>query len=325
MKSRGPRVVDLFAGAGLLSGAFQAEGYDIRLALERDSDAVGSYRCNVGDHVQACDVEQAVPSGHADVIIAGPPCQGFSTLGSMNQRDPRNRLTLQIPRWTRTLRPKAVVIENVAAFLQAPVWEELSARLEAQGYQIFTLTLNAVDFGVAQNRIRSFTVATKRSGTLIPIASRDPRPTVRRAWRGLRSIPKTGSLHVAPVPSDLALARMKAIPHGGDKRDILRKAPDLAPPSWANVRSEVTDVWGRMRWDAPANTLRTCFQNPSKGRYIHPDKDRVITLREGARLQSIPDHWRFCGSRSSIARQIGNGVPILLGRAVAKALLTMVE
>lgn len=99
----------------------------------------------------------------------------------------------------------------------------------------------------------------------------------------------------------------------------MRSAPSLAPSSWWRVRCQATDVWGRMLWDEPANTLRTALQNPSKGRYIHPERHRVISLREAARLHSVPDSWTFVGTHYQVARQIGNGVPWQLGRAVARA------
>jgi len=110
---------------------------------------------------------------------------------------------------------------------------------------------------------------------------------------------------------------MRLIPTGGDKRDLMRAAPDLCPPSWRQVGCQATDVWGRIDPDKPANTLRCAFQNPSKGRYIHPTANRVISLREGARLQGVPDAWHFVGRNYPVARQIGNGVPVPLARAVA--------
>jgi DNA (cytosine-5)-methyltransferase 1 len=112
---------------------------------------------------------------------------------------------------------------------------------------------------------------------------------------------------------------MRVIRPGGDKRDVMRYAPELTPPSWWRLRCQVTDAWGRMEWDRPSNTIRTALQNPSKGRYIHPEQHRVISLREAARLHTIPDGWRFAGSPKQVARQIGNSVPPSLGRAVARA------
>ncbi len=312
-------VVDLFAGAGLLSGAFASEGFRVLRAVDADKVAAETYRRNLGDHVEVGDVTRVQPEGRCDVLIAGPPCQGFSTLGKRNPDDLRNQLSLQVAAWARELRPKVVVVENVAAFVQSPIWRSLHRRLRRAGYEVKAVTLNAFDFGVPQLRTRSFTIGSRVGFSEIrPVKKRFPR-TVREAWRGLSSEPDGRRNHYAPQPSALARARMRVIPAGGDKRDVMRKAPQLTPPSWWALKCAVTDVWGRLRFDHPANTLRTAFQNPSKGRYIHPVQDRVISLREAARLQSIPDEWEFFGLPTQIARQIGNGVPPLLGRAVARA------
>src|SRR5690606_16390875 len=97
------------------------------------------------------------------------------------------------------------------------------------------------------------------------------------------------------------------------------------PPSWKSIGCQATDVWGRIDPDVPANTIRCAFQNPSKGRYLHPTEDRVITLREGARLQGVPDDWTFAGRPYPIARQIGNGVPVPLAAAVARSIYDALE
>jgi len=323
MRDNRPRVVDLFAGAGLFSYAFKQVGFQVVRAIELDPVAAETYARNVGDHVEVGDVARLVPSGRCDVLIAGPPCQGFSTLGGRKRDDPRNKLSLHVTRWARAMRPRVVVVENVAAFLGSPEWELLARSLRRAGYEVESLVLNACDYGVPQIRRRSFTIG-HRSAARFPT----PRPrrtvrTVRDAWRGLPNQPDERNHHVAPTPSALALARMRVIPPGGDKRDVMQKAPHLAAPSWWRLPSEATDVWGRMEWDKPCNTLRTALQNASKGRYIHPEQNRVISLREAARLHSIPDRWSFAGLPTQIARQIGNSVPPGLGRAVARCTLEL--
>ncbi len=314
-----PTVIDLFAGAGLRSGAFASEGFRIVRAIEVENTAAETYRRNVGCHVEVADLTRVQPEGRCDVVIAGPPCQGFSTLGKRDQGDPRNQLSLLVATWVRKLQPSVVVIENVAAFTGSPVWEVLSRRLRRAGYEVKASILNAFDFGVPQVRLRSFTIASRvGSPEIRPLRNRRVR-TVRDAWRGLASRPDGRRNHSAPKPSALAAARMSVIPPGGDKRDIMKRAPELAAPSWWKLRCQVTDVWGRLRMDEPSNTLRTACQNPSKGRYIHPRQNRVISLREAARLHSIADEWVFFGLPTQIARQIGNSVPPLLGRSVARA------
>jgi DNA (cytosine-5)-methyltransferase 1 len=316
---RWPTTVDLFAGAGLLSGAFATEGFELIRAIELDSVAAVTYRKNLGNHIEVGNLASLRPSGRCDVLIAGPPCQGFSTLGKRDPKDQRNLLSLRVADWAKELKPQVVVIENVAAFIGSPIWVRLRRSLRRQGYKIQALTLNAYDFGVPQIRWRSFTIASKIDVSYPEPVVRCGGRTVRDAWEGLPPEPSGKRNHYAPTPSNVALERMKVIPPNGDRRDVMRIAPELAPASWWNLRCQVTDVWGRMAWDSPSNTLRTAFQNASKGRYIHPEQNRVISLREAARLHSIPDSWEFEGYPTQIARQIGNGVPPALGRAVARA------
>ena len=315
-----PTVVDLFAGAGLFSHSFAREGFRLIQAVEADKVAAATYARNLGAHVTISDVRAVRPTGRCDVLIGGPPCQGFSTLGRRRESDPRNTLSFEMVRWAETLRPKVVVIENVEAFLTTGVWRRVAELLEGMGYDVFAQVLDAYEMGAPQFRRRSFTVASKIGRPRIRRACRRRVWTVREAWQGLPAEPDGRNCHHAPSPSSLALARMRVIPEGGDKRDVLRLAPNLAPPSWRKVRCEVTDVWGRLRWDRPSNTLRTALQNASKGRYIHPEQNRVISLREAARLHTIPDDWQFEGLPTQVARQIGNSVPPALGRAVARAI-----
>ena len=323
MKLNRPTCVDLFAGAGLFSSAFQKAGFKILRAIELNEVAAATYARNVGNHVEVTDVQRARPWGRCEVLIAGPPCQGFSTLNRVRADDPRNDLGLQVVRWTRALRPRVVVIENVPGFLKSSQWMRITKALGRDGFRIDSFVLDAWDYGCPQYRKRSFTIAN-RLGVEVAV----PRPrrgvrTVREAWVGLSATPNDSNQHYAPPPSDLALARMRVIPPGGDKRDVMHKAPEITPPSWWRLDCAVTDVWGRMEWDKPCNTLRTGLQNASKGRYIHPDQHRVISLREAARLHTIRDSWTFAGLHTQVARQIGNSVPPSLGRVVARAVVPL--
>lgn len=314
-----PTVVDLFAGAGLFSYAFRKEGFEIIQAIEKDVFAAQSYVSNVGNVLCHVDVLKAIPVRASDVLIAGPPCQGFSSLGKRNPEDSRNWLCLELLRWVDVARPRVVVVENVAPFLVSLPCLALIEKLRSRGFTVHATVLNAVAFGVPQRRRRAFVVAARCCRPFDPqrIVAGFSNPI--EAWHDLTTEPDGENLHIAPIPTELALSRMQVLPYGGDKRDILRLAPSLAAPSWFSYPRAVTDVWGRMTWDEPANTLRTCFQNPSKGRYIHPEQNRVVSVREGARLQTIPDSWSFKGPRTRVVNQIGNAVPPLLGRAVARA------
>jgi DNA (cytosine-5)-methyltransferase 1 len=313
-------VGDLFAGAGLFSKAFADSGADIRFAIELDPLAARSYAHNVGDHVHIGSVAEVRPAKIVDVIVAGPPCQGFSTLGRRDPKDVRNRLCMTIPKWADACRARVVVVENVPPFLQSPSWAKMRRELCRRGFDVAAWTLDSADFGSPQRRRRSFTIASK-----IGIPS-SPMPSgVGLAGLAFGRIRSDDSMHIWPKNSELANARMKAVPPNGDRRDIVRTRPGLCPPSWFSIGCQATDVYGRININAPANTIRCDFQNPSKGRYLHPTDDRVISLREGARLQQIPDDWVLFGHRTAITRQIGNGVPLGLGKAVAMQVLSLFD
>lgn len=318
-----PRSIELFSGAGLLSEGFRRAGFEAVFAAEGDARAVKSFNSNVANVAVQWNVEQILPDLRCEIVVAGPPCQGFSSLGKRQPNDERNRLSLSVVEWALSTGAKVVVIENVPQFLQSSYWGAIKEKMLEHGFESTQWILSAADFGAPQLRTRAFAVLSKIGIPKKPTPRVVRHKTVREAFDGLPVEANGKGMHVAPVPSEIASRRFKLIPKNGDKRDILRKAPDICPPSWFKVASEATDVWGRMDLDRPANTIRCCFQNASKGRYIHPTADRVISLREGARLQGVPDHWVFHGDRSSIARQIGNGVPIPLAEAVADTIMDL--
>lgn len=308
--------IDMFSGAGLFSAGFVDVGFEPVLAIDLAKEAVASYNLNLPPVAIAGSVTTFNEIPPADVLIAGPPCQGFSTLGRQDPLDVRNGLALEVPRWADACGASVVVIENVPPFLASPQWRELATALEAQGYVIDTWVLDAVEHGTPQLRRRAFTIASKVGALAKPV------PSTERISAGhaiASPMPDEDPLHIWPIPRGVAAKRIALIPEKGDKRDVMRLAPHLCPPSWVKVGCQATDVWGRIDPAAPANTIRCTFQNPSKGRYLHPTANRTLSLREGARLQGVPDHWSFVGRPYPVARQIGNGVPVPLARAVARS------
>lgn len=308
-------LVDMFAGAGLYSAGFKKAGFEPILAVDLDREAMASYRRNVSPCGVAGSVTDFKKLPRADVLIAGPPCQGFSTLGRQDPLDLRNQLSMHVPEWARRIKPKIVVIENVPPFLRSVHWRRVRDALVALGYEVDTWELDAADFGTPQRRHRAFTIASKIGPVERPKSSR-----ARRTAGAAISTPIAADdpMHSWPIHVGVSAERIALVPPGGDKRDITRRAPHICPPSWFKVGCQATDVWGRMLPDEPANTIRCTFQNPSKGRYLHPTENRVLSLREGARLQGVPDNWIFSGRPYPVARQIGNGVPIPLAYAVGK-------
>ena len=299
-----------------MSEGFRVAGFRPVYALDLDPNAIASYRQNVAQVAELHDVRKITSQVTADVLIAGPPCQGFSTLGRQDPKDERNLLSLTIPMWAQAADAKVVVVENVPKFLCSPVAQRLVRALENQGFATEGYVLEATRFGVAQRRDRGFIIGTKVGPCGAPTrTSNNPLPAGREILK--RPFTPNDPMHWWPTPSLLALERFKATPPKGDKRDLLASRSDLCPPSWKRMGCQATDVWGRIDPERPANTLRCTFQNPSKGRYVHPFENRVLSLREGARLQGIPNRWVFRGKPYSIARQIGNGVPVPMAKAVA--------
>jgi DNA (cytosine-5)-methyltransferase 1 len=337
--------VDLFAGAGGLSLGFHlAEcGYTPVFAVEHDHTAAATFERNFGCDVFDGDIEYGPEYPEADVIIGGPPCQGFSPLG--RDRDDQSRAQMN-ELWkhyldaVRTIRPKVFVIENVPEFQRSAQFEELLELLETDtelsAYTVAYGVLNAADYGVPQSRRRGILVAIRDQDSPLPWppppthgpASESGRRhvTVKDAIGDLPSrtrgtdpiINDDGQhLHFGRRPLATSMERYQAIPPGGNRFDLMRNRPDITPACWLNKPTGTTDVMGRLWWDRPSATIRTEFFKPEKGRYLHPTANRVISHREAARLQSFPDWYVFEGTKIQIARQIGNAVPPLLGRAIA--------
>ena len=317
-----PTFIDLFCGAGLFSAGFVENGFVPRLALDLDHHAISSYNRNVSEVGVVGSTDDLKLATACDVLLAGPPCQGFSTLGRRDPADERNKLCMTVPTWASAVNPKIVVIENVPPFVKSSYWAAMAQALETMGYEICVWTLDAADYGTPQKRVRAFTVASRIGAVECPTASSQPVP----ASVAFATIELDDPMHKWPIPSKIADQRFAVTPPLGDKRDIMRATPENCPPSWHKLGyGEATDVWGRIDPNKPSNTLRCRFSNPSTGRYVHPVENRVISLREGARLQGVPDSWIFIGHSKSIARQIGNGVPIPLARAIAQSIYHTLE
>ena len=268
-----------------------------------------------------CDTE-ATLNQRIDVIIGGPPCQGFSPLGMMSRGKDRkdqhcqlNRLWQDYVRAIELFRPSAVVTENVPQFQKSMEFEEFILKLDSLGYTSNSEILNAFHYGVPQVRKRSFTISLL-SGTPSFPNRIDERLTVRDAIGGMSFIPDGKNWHIGRNPRPISIERYRTIPPGGNRFNLMSSRPDITPSCWLNKLTGTTDVFGRLEWDRPASTIRTEFFKPEKGRYLHPEAHRPITHREAALIQSFPINFDFLGSKSSAARQIGEAVPPRLAKAV---------
>lgn len=324
-------------------------------ANDYNEAAAETYRTNFGHCVPGDivnlldDPEIEIPN--ADVVIGGPPCQGFSLLNKNKHADPRKQLWR--PFFEVVLRSGAevFVMENVPQLKDSPEHIEIQREAERHGFELASCILSASDYGVPQRRHRVFIVGCTFADpqTVFP-----PKRTHYNGSNGkIRSLFKTNGdyvdkplpwrtvrdvledlpdpegtevrtdnppfdLHFGRNPTPLSKKRYRAIPKEGMNRfDLQKRAPELTPACWIRKTSGGTDLFGRLWWDRPAFTIRTEFFKPEKGRYLHPVKHRPITHREAARLQTFPDSFKFWGSKIEIAKQIGNAVPPLLAARVA--------
>ncbi len=352
-----PRVVnfvDLFSGAGGLSQGFrQASGLNIEyrsvFAVELEPAFAASYAANFGHDVFAFPIElltRAHLPGDVDLVIGGPPCQGFSPLGKMSPRDAHQdmnelwRYFFKVVEWTR---PTAFVVENVPEFLKSAQFVEVEHMARSLGYHIAAAPLKAELFGVPQRRRRGFLVGVRDGLATLPepLNGASNVATVRDAIGDLASLPlrydfrndsrsggeydahPVSDLHIGRMPTAKSLQRYTVIQPGENRFALMKRAPQITPRCWLEKKTGSSDVMGRLEWDKPALTIRTEFFKPEKGRYLHPDQHRPITHFEAARIQTFPDDYLFCGSKLAIARQIGNAVPPRLAEAIARHLTPM--
>ncbi len=362
-----PRLIDLFAGCGGMTVGFAREGFAPVLSVEWDRAAASTYAANFGeDHTYWGDISDVADDDipDADVVIGGPPCQGFSNLGSKDVDDPRNKLWKQYLRFVQVARPQVFVLENVERFRRSSEFALLLAEADhgmIADYELTHEVLLAADYGVAQRRPRTIVIGSRVGRIDLPAPTHAKAPaeflspwgavrpweTVRSRIAGLPEKPervdmpeskatffgrqiagvfKGMDLHFGRQPRPLSLERYDHVPPGGGRFDV----PDhLLPRCWREKPTGTTDVMGRMRWDAPSLTIRTEFFKPEKGQYLHPQWDpldshnrvnRVITHYEASLLQDFPADYLWCGSKTEIAKQIGNAVPAGLARAVARHL-----
>ena len=302
-------MMDLFAGCGGMTAGFTERGFTSSLAVEVDRAAAATFAANFGDHIFCGDIaeldESLIPE--VDVVIGGPPCQGFSNLGNKTATDPRNKLWQQYVRVVVAARPMVFVIENVDRFASSSEFallQEMVATGLLQEYEIRFGVLNAADYGVPQRRRRTIVIGSRIGTIELPAPThakggadgRTPWATVREAfgeipwWTTTTAMPasqttftdiagteitapgifKELDLHFGRRPTDLSLARYDRVPPGGGRFDL----PDeLLPRCWREKLTGTTDVLGRMKWDAPSLTVRTEFFKPEKGQYLHPQWD----------------------------------------------------
>ncbi|MFZ6689364.1 DNA cytosine methyltransferase [Undibacterium sp. SXout11W] len=369
LKNKRLRVIDLFSGAGGFSLAALNSNYDIVAAIEYDKDACDTYRQNIINKnsqetlLYQGDIRDINPnellddlklkSEALDLIIGGPPCQGFSThrINDSGVDDPRNELLLKYFDFVAALRPKAFLVENVPGLL----WERHKQYLDkfkalAKEHN-YTLKdphiLDAKNYGVPQNRKRVFLLGIRNdietTGLEWPPEQTHFSPKFENATHWVNSSiafeapPKyaiselikvlgreqTETLaYGVAIPKDNSAVGMK---HTTTLTERFKNTPINGSrtdnpfhdvPCHSGDYAGHKDVYGRIKLAQPSPTITTGCFNPSKGRFLHPWKDHGITIRHAARLQTFPDDFEFSGGITSQGKQVGNAVPIKLGEAL---------
>jgi DNA (cytosine-5)-methyltransferase 1 len=332
---RKPTAIDLFCGAGGLSLGLLQAGYDVMYAMDNDPDATTTYSYNVGPALRTSAFDLEVPKllaslglepGECDLLVGGPPCQGFSQHRRGADQDERNELVQWFAEAICQIAPKVFLLENVP-YIAAKRGKETLYRfmetVQAAGYHIHTAIIDAANYGVPQHRERFIAVGFSNGlgrGYSIPLFGEAAPATVRDAIGALpapreREPHEDFANHIASAISELNRLRISYVPEGGGWKDI---PEDLRLDCHKRHRGHGhLDVFGRLSWEGRAQTITAHCDSFSRGRYAHPNEDRPLTGRELASLQSFPSWFRFLADKKSVARLIGNAVPPAVARTLA--------
>lgn len=334
-----PTAIDLFCGCGGVTVGLKLAGFRVLGAVDVDPMSIKTYKANHRDVILwEQDIRKLEPwqlldtlgleKGGLDLLAGCPPCQGFSTMRTLNGAvrvdDPRNNLLMEFERFVEALLPRAVMLENVPGLAADKRFVAFYRKLEKLGYQGGHRILNAADYGVPQRRRRLIYLAGM--GIEIPFPKKNSRKkTVREAIGGLSKAGESGDpVHDMPEKRTPKILEMiSLIPKdGGSRRDL----PGEFQLDCHKRCNGFKDVYGRMAWDDVAPTITSGCFNPSKGRFLHPEENRAITMREAALLQGFPRRYRFptTENKSAVALMIGNALPppfiAAHGRSIKRAL-----
>jgi DNA-cytosine methyltransferase len=354
MEDRKMNAIDLFAGCGGLSKGFMDAGFDILIGVDNDQAALDTFEMNHNGAVAMNadlskqetfdEIRKIVGKRNIDVIIAGPPCQGFSLTGPRNFDDERNKLYLAVIEMVKQCKPKGFVIENVtgmATLYKGQIKDEILRRFRALGYNIECKILCAADYGVPQMRKRLIFMGVRKDigmpkfpepvflpetyrtcrdaisdlppritelGKEVDTYISEPKTEYQKIMRGNCNVLYN---HVATNHTQMVKDTIALVPEGGNYKDL--------PPGWGESR-KFNEAWTRYDGNKPSKTIDTGHRN-----HFHYEYNRVPTVRENARLQSFPDDFVFTGTRTQQYRQVGNAVPPLLGKALGEILLEIIS
>ena len=315
--------IDLFSGCGGLSEGLKQAGFKIVAAIEIVPDAIKAYKLNhkrtkvIAKDIRkvSCEEVKKLLKGEPLHMLAGcPPCQGFSSIRRLNRKksvkDDRNSLVLEYLRFVRELKPLTIMMENVPGLKDYYLFKQVVNELEKIGYKIEVKVVNVKNYNVPQNRRRLIMVGSLLDEIHIAKGN-DEKVTVRdiigklpEPEKAIDPLQKIVAKHTAEVSR-----RIKLTPKDGGSWKDLPAEYTLECHKKKNIG--FNDVYGRLRWDDYSTTITGGCLNPSKGRFLHPKQDRVITPREAALLQSFPEDYQFPLDipKQALALLIGNALP----------------
>lgn len=359
-------VVDLFSGVGGFSEGFKNAGFNIILANEIDSEISKSYSINNPETIMVNDnISNIIPviksiDKHVDVVIGGPPCQGFSLAGRRNRsngneflNDDRNYLFREYFNVIKTLEPDFFVMENVPglmSMMNGKIFKEIinifekSSNFKKGPYHLYHEIMDASNFGVPQNRKRLIIIGSKNkinfkeeiknlkkemiaNGEIYETTIKDAISDLNFLESGEGDEVQEYKINPESKYQEKMRNSDKLYNHYSTqhKENIIKRISELSPgdkkenlSDWGKIKSTHSGAYERMKWSDKSKTITTRFDTPSSGAFIHPERDRTITPREAARLQSFNDKYIFIGNKSSITKQIGNAVPPLLSYFIAR-------
>ena len=352
------KVISLFTGCGGLDIGLERAGFDVAACVEIDKDCWNTIEINRqwpifkeydGDITKVSTDEllafSGLEIGEAALVVGGAPCQPFSNMGKKEGINNQQEGTLfqHFVRIVKETQPVGFIFENVSGFLHkkhGEIIEYMKTEFSRLGYSSTVALLNAADYGVPQTRRRVFIMGRRDGlevGLPLPKFSEHPKQTERhfeqaridlpweiKKWVTVRDAFDSIPIEALDRPDCLGLKHsdeMKArMDHISGKMNFKQLPDHLKPNCWKTGKHQGADTFGRLQWDRPSVTIRTCAYNPSKGRYIHPVENRGLNTLEMASLQSFPLEWRFLGSLISVGRQIGNAVPPLLAKEIGNAM-----
>ena len=343
------KVLDLFCGAGGLSvGLDQVKGIETVIGVDFDKNAIETFNNNFPNAIGIVaditnedsknEIIKLAKEKRVNMIVGGPPCQGFSLKGkNLGMDDPRNFLFLEYYYMVKKIKPEVFIIENVKNILNSEngyFKDQIIEKFSGLGYIINYGVLNAKNYGVPESRERAIIIGSLSRSVSLPAPTIKKYITVRDAISDLNYLnsgegtfecdyknkPLTDYQkklrgkklynHQATNHSKFCLEKLSMIPSEGDKKSL---------PKELHGRQKFATTWSRLKWDDISPTIDTRFDTPSNGRNSHPVLNRAITPREAARIQSFPDNFIFYGPKTAVCKQIGNAVPPFLAKAIGMA------